>query len=164
VATQAIVGLGQLTALEVLDPKTKRTVTKRMRGRWLAWDPRKRAFHLCTMASKAGGRLPASVERAHRKFHQAPSAKAVMANVPDSAGGEITVGLVKSLTYLVPPQINSPEKNPHHWHHAFGDTGHKGGDHYPERVMPALVRDRAGNLFIRRRPGNIFRVDTWLRG
>jgi len=30
--------------------------------------------------------------------------------------------------------------------------------------MPALVRDSRGNLFIKRRKGNIFTVDTWLRG
>jgi hypothetical protein len=32
------------------------------------------------------------------------------------------------------------------------------------RVMPALMMDARGHIFIHRRPGNIFRVDTWLRG
>ena len=71
---------------------------------------------------------------------------------------------MKALVYTVPRKINSPEKNPYQWHHAFGDTGHKGGDHYPERVMPALMKDQKGNLFFKRRPGNIYKVDQWIRG
>lgn len=87
-----------------------------------------------------------------------------MVDAPSPTGVLAKVGLVKSLTYEVPTRIRSPEKNRYRWHHAFGDTGHKGGDTYPERVMPALLRDARGNLFIKRRPGNIFTVDTWLRG
>ena len=161
---KALLGIGHLTGLEILDPKTGRVTKKTLRGKWLAWDTARRAFHICTARKSAGGSLPASIRKAHRKFHAAESRSAVLADVPASAGGEQQIGLIKALTYRVPPKVNSPEKNPYHWHHAFGDTGHKGGDSYPEKVMPALVRDRRGNLFIRRRPGNIFRVDTWLRG
>lgn len=162
--SKALLGIGLLTSLEILDPKTGRTTTRIVRGKWLAWDTGRRAFHICTVKGRAGQGLPAGVAKAHRRFHAANPRATVAADVPASAGGEQQVGLVKALTYRVPQQVESPEKNPHLWHHAFGDTGHKGGDAYPQRVMPALVRDRAGNLFIRRRPGNIFRVDTWLRG
>ena len=37
-------------------------------------------------------------------------------------------------------------------------------DAYTPKVMPALCQDSKGNLFIKRRKGNIFTVDTWLRG
>lgn len=84
--------------------------------------------------------------------------------MPDRGPTVKNVGLLKSLVYYVPSKIRSPGKNKYLWHHAFGDTGHKGGDSYPIKVMPMLQRDSAGNLFIKRRPGNIFRVDNWLRG
>lgn len=160
----ALLGIGLLTSLEILNPATGKATTQNVRGKWLAWDPSRKAFHICTVKGRAGRGLPATVVKAHKSFHSAAPRATVTADVPASAGGERQVGLVKALTYRVPAQVNSPEKNPHLWHHAFGDTGHKGGDDYPQKVMPALVRDRASNLFIRRRPGNIFRVDTWLRG
>jgi hypothetical protein len=161
--TGALVGLGTLESLEVLSGGRVRKLG--MRGRWLGWDTGNRRFAICRVVSNAGGRkLPTSVVKAHRRFHSEAPKTAVVADVPDPIGRLQQVGLVKALTYIVPRRINSPEKNPYRWHHAFGDTGHKGGNSYPERVMPALMRDARGNLFIKRRPGNIFRVDTWLRG
>jgi hypothetical protein len=68
------------------------------------------------------------------------------------------------LVYEVPQTVRSPGKNPYQWHHAFGDTGHKGGKAYSTAVMPWLARDSKGNLFFVRRQGNIFNVDSWLRG
>lgn len=159
----SLVGLGTLESLEVLSGGRVRKMG--MRGRWLGWDTGKRRFAICRVVSSAAGRrLGASTVKAHRRFHNEAPTSAVVADVPDPVGRLTQVGLVKALTYVVPRRINSPEKNPYRWHHAFGDTGHKGGNAYPERVMPALMRDARGNLFIKRRPGNIFRVDTWLRG
>ena len=161
---KALLGIGTLTGLEILDPATGRTRRMGFRGKWLAWNPGQKCFHICVVKSRAAQALPPSLAKIHRRFHDADPGAAVAVDVPASSGGETQVGLVKALTYRVPRQVKSPEKNPYVWHHAFGDTGHKGGDAYPQKVMPALVRDSRGNLFIRRRPGNIFRVDTWLRG
>lgn len=160
----ALLGIGTLSELEVFNPATKRSTTMRLRNRWLAWDTKRRAFHICVPKSRKANPLPAGVLKAHRKFHSAASGAALMADVPNPIGTLKQVGLLKALVYHVPSQVRSPEKNTYAWHHAFGDTGHKGGATYPERVMPALMRDSKGNLFIKRRKGNIFRVDTWLRG
>lgn len=159
---RGLLGIGTLQQLEVLDPATRKTRTLRLSNRWLAWDGK--AFHICTPKRRAVKPLPAGVRRAHQRFHQAGTAAALVADVPAPAGRCTQIGLLKSLVYRVPQQVRSPEKNPYAWHHAFGDTGHQGGDHYPDRVMPALLRDARGNLFIKRRKGNIFRVDSWLRG
>lgn len=163
----SLVGLGTLESLEVLDPRTGRTRTQRFGGgrKWLGWDTGKRRFAICRVVREAGAaQLGAAVEKAHRRFHTEAPRAAVVADVPTPSGRLTQIGLVRALTYIVPRRVLSPEKNPYRWHHAFGDTGHKGGASYPQRVMPALMRDAKGNLFIKRRPGNIFTVDTWLRG
>lgn len=162
----ALLGIGTLTEIEILNPRTKRVTKRRIHGRWLAWDTRKRTFVVCQVVTpNAGGaKQVMTVAKAHRKFHRAAPRTAALVNVPSRTHPLTSLGLLKALVYEVPRALRSPEKNRYRWHHAFGDTGHQGGEAYPERVMPALLRDRLGNLFIKRRPGNIFTVDTWLRG
>ncbi len=176
-AKGAVLGVGRLLSLTVLDQKTGRTSTIRPAKRWLAWAVKKRTYCICRVLAprridtsgfvgtgQKFPKLPAEVRAAHAKFHAAAPRGAMAVDVPTPSGPLRLIGLVSALVYDVPHSIRSPEKNKFHWHHAFGDTGHKGGDTYSTRVMPALMKDRKGNLFIRRRPGNIFTVDTWLRG
>lgn len=165
-ARGAVLGIGRLLSLDILDPRTGRSRIVSTPGRWIGWIPGKKCFCICRAGRKASGlgELPAAVRKAHAKFHQAAPRSAMMVDVPKPVGALTKVGLLKALVYDVPGQIRSPGKNKYHWHHAFGDTGHAGGDSYPTSVMPAVLKDRKGNWFIRRRPGNIFTVDTWLRG
>lgn len=156
-------GVGRLTSLELLNPNTGKVSTKRISGKWLSWSPRKRAFIICTVVKRNPQRVSGAIERAHRRFHSAPSSGSFVIDAPSPCGPLRQVGLIKALTYFTPDSIKSPSKNKAHWHHAFGDTGHKGGVYTP-KVMPALCRDSKGNLFIKRRAGNIFTVDSWLRG
>ena len=162
----SVVGLGRLEQLEILDPATHRTHTLRLTGRWLVWHPGRKAFYLTRgRIAAAQARIPAPIARAHQRFHRAAPASVQAVQVAARPHGRaVQLGLVKSLVYVVPRQVRSPGKNQYRWHHAFGDTGHQGGSDYPLRVMPALVKDSRGDLFIKRRPGNIFTVDTWLRG
>jgi hypothetical protein len=161
---KAILGIGRLSNIELVDPTTGRTSTRKTPGKWLGWDPTKRQFLICTVKGRSAARLPAHVVRAHRRFHDhAPASGGRLVDAPSPVGTCAQVALIKALSYFVPKQVVSPGKNPFGWHHAFGDTGHKGGT-YTAKVMPALVRDSRGNLFIKRRKGNIFTVDTWLRG
>lgn len=161
----SLLGIGTLHGLEVESGgRVKKVATP---GLWLAWEPRARKFHICKpKAQKAGATgLSPAIKAAHKKFHNEAARKTLVADVPTPKGTLRSLGLLKSLVYRVPSRmVLSPEKNPYAWHHAFGDTGHKGGDRYPDRVKPQLCRDDAGNLFICRRKGNIFTVDTWLRG
>jgi len=165
---ESVLGVGRLTSLELFDPQSNRSRTKTIRGKYLAWRPTARAFAICTIVKKSAAKVSPAIERAHRKFHLAPSRRALVINRPEPVGKLKQLGLIKALTYFTPNPgaldgINSPSKNNAHWHHAFGDTGHRGGTYTP-KVMPALCSDERGNLFIRRRKGNIFTVDSWLRG
>jgi len=160
---ESVLGVGRLTSLELLSPDSGKVTVKRVAGKWLGWQPRKRAFVICSVVKRNPGKVSPAIERAHRKFHLAPSSGSFVINTPAKAGALRQIALIKALTYDVPAQVKSPSKNKAHWHHAFGDTGHKGGV-YTAKVMPALCRDSKGNLFICRRKGNIFTVDSWLRG
>ena len=154
---RALLCLGKLVKLELNEGK-KASV----KGRWLAYDGRN--LHICTVTGTSKAKLPAAVARRHRKFHgMDPKGEPFCGDCPSPHGKLKQLGLLKALVYTVPKKINSPEKNPYHWHHAFGDTGHAGGT-YPESVMPALMQDERGNVFIKRRKGNIFKVDDWIRG
>ncbi len=161
---ESTLGVGRLTSLELLNPSTGKVTTRMIRGKWLAWRPKARAFVICNVVRKNPmSKLSPAIQRAHRKFHLAASSRAKVIDAPTPSGALRDVGLIKALTYDVPNEIISPSKNKAHWHHAFGDTGHKGGKYTP-KVMPMLCVDRKRQLFICRRKGNIFTVDSWLRG
>ncbi len=159
---KALLCIGKLVRLELVEPDTDKEANLRLKNKWLAWDGRN--LHICTVTGTTAAKLPAGLRAKHAKFHNAqPKGQPFTAECPTPKGGTKMLGLIKALVYVVPRKINSPEKNPYNWHHAFGDTGHEGGD-YPKKVMPALVKDVAGNLFFKRRKGNIYSVDQWLRG
>jgi hypothetical protein len=154
---RSLLCLGKLVKLELASGK-KASV----KGRWLAYDGRN--LHVCTVNGTTKAKLPAAVAARHRKFHgMEPKGEPFCGDCPSPQGKLTQLGLLKALVYTVPKKIKSPEKNPYHWHHAFGDTGHAGGE-YPESVMPSLMQDTRGNIFIKRRKGNIFKVDDWIRG
>ncbi len=177
-ARGAVLGIGRLLSLDILDPKTGRSRIVAPANRYLAWSPKKRCYHICWIANVAQlsesdlagtgqtqpKQLPVEIRKAHQRFHSSASQKAVAVMVPTPVGKLRQIGLLKALVYKVPKKIRSPSKKRYNWHHAFGDTGHEGRDDYSHKVMPAVLQDRKGNWFIRRRPGNIFTVDTWLRG
>lgn len=154
---KSVTTLGKLVSIEIKDGKKMS-----FRNKWLCWDGRN--LLIATVKSgKAKAKLDSKSAARHKRFHGESSVGAMLGDIPDKVGKVTEVGLVEALTYTVPRKIKSPEKNPYHWHHAFGDTGHRGGK-YPDKVMPMLVKDEAGNLFIQRRKGNIYRVDSWIRG
>jgi hypothetical protein len=155
---KALLCIGKLIKLELIKPNRKMS----LRNKWLAWDGRN--LHVCTVHGVMKSRLPSALLAKHRKFHNAdPKGEPFKGDCPTRQGGIKALGLVKALVYTVPRKIRSPEKNPYRWRHKFGDTGHEGGS-YPEKVMPALEVDQAGNLFFKRRPGNIYKVDQWIQG
>jgi hypothetical protein len=78
------------------------------------------------------------------------------------------LGLIRSLTYSIPPNLRSPEKKGFNWVHAFGDHGESGHGpltrekKYPDHLKPMAMIDRKGNLFIVRRPKNKYHVTKWI--
>lgn len=167
---KALLNIGVLKDITVVHPTTGKLGLLRFSKRWLAWDSARKNFAICIVKKKVNAALPGAVLKQHRRFHGAnPTAQPFAANCPDPVGILEPVGFIKALTYTVPRVITSPGKQDHKtrktidWDHKFGDTGHKGGK-YPESVMPLLLRDSRGNYFFKRRKGNIFNVDEWLRG
>ena len=113
--------------------------------------------------------LSASVYARHRQFHEQAPRKAILYDLPTTKGLKEQVGLIESLTYVVPPSVNSPSKSGYRWVHAFGDHGESGHGEatdqpkqYPTHLMPALDVDKAGNISIRRRSGNKYDVTEWI--
>jgi hypothetical protein len=156
--------IGRLLELEIYDPKTGRSQKQRPKGKWLASSADGRQLYICTVKGSSNAKATKAVAARHKKFHRAGLQGMWEADHPTKVAPTRQIGLLKSLTYSVPrSKIKSPGKNPYRWHHAFGDTGHKGGD-YPPKVFPAVIKDKRGNLFIRRRPGNIYRTTDWIRG
>lgn len=154
---KTVTTLGKLVNLEM---KSGKKIT--CRNKWLCWDGRN--LLIATVKStKKGGSLDKTTASRHKRFHGEPAKGCMLGELPEKGGSVNELGLLKALTYTVPRSINSPEKNPYHWHHAFGDTGHKGGK-YPDKVMPMLEKDGSGNYFIKRRKGNIYKIDEWVRG
>lgn len=160
---KSLLTIGRLVNCEVIKPDGS---TTKVRGNncILAWDKSKNNFVTCVANKACSVRLNPAVVSSHTRFHGTLPKGAIAASANYSSAGKIqTIGLCKALTYTVPRDIKSPTKQRHLWHHAFGDTGHKGGN-YHESVMPYLCVDSQGNLFFKRRKGNIYTVDEWLRG
>jgi len=166
---KALVTTGRLVNIEIYDPDTKKVRKQAFRNKWLASSPNGRSMHICKVVRKnTTKKIPASALKSHKKFHgKNGSGKAWVGDCPEPKGKLKLVGWIKALTYSVPKEIKSPEKNPYHWHHAFGDTGHHTGKRepsYPPKYYPALYQDSDGNYFIRRRQDNIWKITDWIIG
>lgn len=161
--------LGKLDELVIEQGgRTIRLGKSQLAGFVLAWAPASRDFLIVSKVSGKPGRLAASTVAKHREFHSAPPKTAVLYGCPDRNGTERDVGLIKSLTYVVPPSVTSPEKAGYKWVHLFGDHGESGhgafqGEKtYPDRLKPALLVNEQGYLWIKRRPGNRYDVTKWV--
>ena len=139
-----------------------------LRGAYLAWMPSTDDFAVVFPTRGNPGRLSPAVQRIHREFHDSAPKRAVAYEWPDRVGALRSAGRVRSLTYIVPRAINSPEKQNYRWVHAFGDHGESGhGEYegtktYSRRLMPELMIDGRNHMFIKRRPGNRYDVTKWI--
>jgi hypothetical protein len=163
--------LGMLDEMVVEKGKSVRRYGKsHFRGAYLAWLPGKKNF--AVVFKRKGERkssvLSPSIQQLHRTFHNVPPRAAGTFEWPDKKGATKQLGLIRSLTYSIPPDLKSPEKNGYNWVHAFGDHGESGHGPltrtktYPDSLKPMAVIDSAGNLFIVRRPSNKYHVTKWI--
>lgn len=160
--------LGHLDALVVDRNGRDQPIPKsRMRGLFVAWMPGSRDLALVKRKGPAQAPLSSTAASLFRQFHGS-NPKAGAYEWPDPVGGLREIGRLRSITYVVPETIKSPEKTGFRWVHEFGDHGERGhGEHtktkrYPEHLMPALCQDARGSLFIRRKPGNRYYVSRWI--
>lgn len=161
--------LGALQELEVRIQGEGGKITKiKPKGRCIGW--LQKGKHLCVLkkTGKRAGKLSSSTISAHKRFHNANPSKAEVYEWPDVEGKLQPVGRIVSLTYRIPPGLKSPEKNKYLWKHEFGDHGERGhgtvrgSGNYPESLMPMLLIDEKGDLYIKRMPGNKYYVTDWL--
>lgn len=162
--------LGRLTELVVKRAGgDTRLGEGKLRGLYLAWMPRRKQL---AIVRRVGTKRPvteldARARDIFKRFHQTKPQRAMTYDWP-TASNLRRVGLLRSLTYVVPEEIRSPGKRGFKWVHAFGDHGERGhGPHtgtpvYPDHLMPALCKDENGNLHIVRRAGNKYDVTEWI--
>ncbi len=161
--------LGVLSELVVDVGRDTMTANKsRLRGLYLAWMPSTKALAIVSKAHGRPGVLSSAARRIHKLFHNTDPSASATYDWPERTGAERRVGLIRSLTYVVPPKIRSPEKQGYRWVHAFGDhgeSGHgplRGEKQYSDSLKPMLLENARGDLFIQRRPGNKYDVTKWI--
>ena len=166
--------LGHLTALVLRKGNREFHVSpSRLRGWFVGWVPTASKDFVLVRALKGSvrpGPLSAKAVQVFKQFHNSAPKQATVYDRPDPVGGLREVALIKSLTYVVPEWIHSPEKRGVKWVHAFGDHGESGhgpidarGEKvYPTKLMPALLEDSRGHIYVKRRPGNRYDVTKWI--
>lgn len=161
--------LGMLDELVIeIRGRTHSASKSRLRGLYLAWMPSEKSLAIVRKAPGNPGMLSDDTRRIHKLFHNTEPSASATYDWPERTGQERRVGLIRSLTYVVPPKIRSPEKQGFKWVHAFGDHGEaghgpiRGEKRYSDSLKPLLLENRKGELFIQRRPGNKFDVTKWI--
>jgi hypothetical protein len=167
--------LGHLTELVLILGNRQLTVSAaRLRGWFVGWVPTASKDFVLVKAIKGGsvrpGPLSAKAVKVFKQFHGHTPERATVYDRPDPVGRLQQVALIKSLTYVVPEWIDSPEKRGVKWVHAFGDHGEEGhgpvdtrGEKvYSRRLMPALLEDQAEHIYVKRLPGNRYDVTKWI--
>lgn len=161
--------LGHLDSLIVTNGSSDRSVAG-LSGLFVAWMPKTRDLAIVRRAgARAVGSVDAESLRIFRKFHAGESRRTGGYEWPEQSGSLRCLGRLRTLAYVVPTSIPSPQKRGFRWVHEFGDHGERGhGEHdgkahgYPVKYMPKLFKDSAGNFFIKRQPGNKYYVEDWL--
>ena len=166
--------LGHLTELVLIVGRTQKKVSQaQLKGWFVGWVPTASKDFVLVRATKGTirpGPLSAKAVSVFKQFHNHAPQRATVYDRPDPVGGLEQVALIKSLTYVVPQWIPSPEKRGYKWVHAFGDHGESGhgpidarGEKvYPQHLMPALLEDARGSIYVKRRPGNRYDVTKWI--
>jgi hypothetical protein len=158
--------LGHLTELVLHDGRTMGP--SKLKGCFLGWVPRTDDFCVVKKVGKAStSALSARDRSVFKQFHQTPVKTAGLYDWPSNRGLR-QIGRLKSLTYVVPEWVKSPQKRGYRWVHEFGDHGERGhGSHdgfkgYSTRLMPVLCKAGNGSLHIKRMPGNKYDVTAWI--
>ena len=168
-----VTGLGRLIGMVLRLPDGRRSQVQWKGPRWLAWQSATRDL---LILHAGGGTVPTPVTTSaasvrHWVFHGAAPRGVRIMVAPDAPEITTSLGLIESLTYET-RGFRSPSKSGHAWLHQFGDHGERGHgatnlrdpSPYPDDVLPALVADAKGHLWIKRRSGCTYTVDQWIMG
>ncbi len=140
----------------------------RLRGLYLAWIPNDKSLAIVRKIRGQPGALSDATMRIHKLFHNTGPTTRSTFDRPERSGRERRLGLIRSITYVIPPGMRSPQKRGYKWVHAFGDHGEeghgpiRGEKRYSDSLKPLLLENRKGDLFIQRRGGNRYDVTKWI--
>jgi hypothetical protein len=158
--------LGSLVELVLADGRTLRAGA--LKSWYLCWAPGTNDLRVVKRSGKSSVSALSQKDRTvFKQFHKSQVENAGRYHWPEPCGLR-RIGRLKSLTYVVPEWVRSPEKHGYRWVHEFGDHGerghgaHEGSKGYPTRLMPVLCQASNGSLHIKRVPGNRYDVSSWI--
>ena len=166
-----VIGLGRLVDFIIRDALGQRLRVTPSSELWLAWKSDTRDLVILRPGHGSDAAAKRSAAQRHKIFHGAEPTQVRSMEWSAPNGKLRSLGIIESVTYSA-MGIRSPSKGPHHWVHHFGDRGEQGHgtaqppavSNNPERCMPRLDVDQAGNQYVIRRAGNHFTVHDWIIG
>jgi hypothetical protein len=132
---------------------------------WFAWkgDPQRGSLLVVRNGGETLPRASRLVTAGHERFHGAAPDGWLAAHWSPPSKVVHRLGLAMAVRYRVPPGMQS-NKQGHDYHHSFGDFGRGDDRSNDPRYWPVLLSDSRGHLFFRRRAGNVYHLQDWMRG
>lgn len=157
---RTLVALGRAVGLEFIRLDRKRSEKVSFPQYWWAWDGPATTGNIRLV--KTIRTAPAVGSALHQKFHDAEPTGALIVNAEPMGAPLSVVGHAISLTYDA-EKLDSNKSDARYCHH-FGSFTHDDRPPFDSKYWPDVVVDRSGQLMLRRRSGNAFRLEDWLIG
>ena len=158
--SRPLIALGRAVGLEFILLGRKKAEKVSFPAWWWAWDGAPNTGNIRLV--KVIGDAPPVRSALHKKFHGEPSSQAVTVNASPMSAPLSVIGMAVSLTYDA-QHLNSNKAGANYCHH-FGAFTHDDLPPFDERYYPDVVVDRSGQLMLKRKAGNAFRLEDWLIG
>lgn len=158
--SRPLVALGRAVELEFIRLGRKRSEKVSFPAYWWAWDGSAKSGNIRLV--KAIRSAPTVSSSLHKKFHDAAPTGALVVDAEPMGAPLSVVGYAISFTYDA-EKLDSNKSDARYRHH-FGAFTHDDKPPFDEKYWPDVVVDRTGQLMLRRRSGNDFRLDDWVIG
>ncbi len=162
--SRQLIGLGEAFEIQFIRFERTKKETANFPGYWWAWDgtPTEGNIRLVRVVKVGGHRLTPKAKSAHRRFHGEDPVQALMVDASPIGAPLRTFARVIAIGYDA--RGFSATKDDAPYRHHFGAFDHDDKPPFSEDVLPDLALDRHGQLIIKRRPSNTFRLDDWIIG
>lgn len=162
--SRQLIGLGEAFELQFMRFGHKKKETVNFPGYWWAWDgaPTTGNIRLVRVVKQGGVRLTSAAVNAHRRFHGEDPSNGVLVDAAPIGSPLRTFARVLAIGYDA--RGHSATKDDAPYRHHFGAFDHDDKPPFSEDALPDLALDRGGQLIIKRRPSNTFRLDDWIIG
>ncbi len=162
--SRQLVALGEAFEIRYIRLGQSKQETASFPGWWWAWDgtPTGGDIRLVKPVKVGSQRLSTVAKATHRKFHGADPIAAIQVDVKPMGLPLRVFGHVVAIGYDA--RDISVSKGDALYRHHFGAFDHDDKPPFPISAMPDLALDRNGQLIIKRKSGNTFRLDDWLIG